>query len=270
MKKIIFFDIDGTLVDYFGGITEIRPRVKEAIREMQANGNYVFIATGRPYAFLSDSIRSFGFDGFVLANGAHVIIDNKTIYERPMDKEFVKALVGRLKSRNIQHILESEVYSYLDESYKEFSEFYDKVGVSKKYFKGQCDIDKINIYKIEILSDDKEGIKYSKECIKQYSEYDFFNSIADNYLEVYRRSSTKAQGILKALEFLNIPIENSYAFGDGENDIEMLSTVGMGIAMGNAREKVKESADKITETVHNDGVAVGIERYILDFEKYFE
>lgn len=270
MKKIIFFDIDGTLVDYFGGITEIRPRVKEAIREMQANGNYVFIATGRPYAFLSDSIRNFGFDGFVLANGAHVIIDNKTIYERPMDKDFVKVLVDRLKDRNIQHILESKVYSYLDESYKEFSEFYDKVGVSKKYFKGQCDIDKINIYKIEILSDNKEGIKYSKECINQYPEYDFFNSIADNYLEVYRRSSTKAQGILKALEFLNIPIENSYAFGDGENDIEMLSTVGMGIAMGNAREKVKESADKITETVHNDGVAVGIERYILDFEKYFE
>ena len=111
MKKIIFFDIDGTLVDYFGGITEIRPRVKEAIREMQANGKYVFIATGRPYAFLSDSIRNFGFDGFVLANGAHVIIDNKTIYERPMDKDFVKALVDRLKDRNIQHILESKVYS---------------------------------------------------------------------------------------------------------------------------------------------------------------
>ena len=65
------------------------------------------------------------------------------------------------------------------------------------------------------------------------------------------------------LEYLNIPIENSYAFGDGKNDIEMLSTVGCGIAMGNACEQVKNYAHKVTETVHNDGVAFGINKYII-------
>ena len=70
-------------------------------------------------------------------------------------------------------------------------------------------------------------------------------------------------GILKALEYLNIPVEDSYAFGDGTNDIEIIQTVGCGIVMGNATEKLKEYADQLTESVQNDGVAVGIEKYIL-------
>ena len=68
--------------------------------------------------------------------------------------------------------------------------------------------------------------------------------------------------ILKAIEFLDIKIENTYAFGDGKNDIEMLSTVGCGIAMGNASDEVKKYSHKITDTVQNDGVAKGIEEYI--------
>ena len=73
---------------------------------------------------------------------------------------------------------------------------------------------------------------------------------------------TKASGLLKTLEYLNIPIENSYAFGDGKNDIEMLLTVGCGIAMGNANDEVKNHSNKITDTVQNDGVAKGIEQYV--------
>ena len=61
---------------------------------------------------------------------------------------------------------------------------------------------------------------------------------------------------------LDIKIENTYAFGDGKNDIEMLSTVGCGIAMGNASDEVKKYSNKITDTVQNDGVAKGIEQYV--------
>lgn len=77
------------------------------------------------------------------------------------------------------------------------------------------------------------------------------------------KKNTKATGIIKALQHLNIPIENSYAFGDGKNDIEMLSTVGCGIAMGNASDEVKKYAHQVTETVHNDGVAFGIEKFVV-------
>ena len=62
---------------------------------------------------------------------------------------------------------------------------------------------------------------------------------------------------------LDIDINNSYAFGDGKNDIEMLSTVGCGIAMGNASDEVKSYAHQVTDSVLEDGVATGIEKYIL-------
>ncbi len=111
-----------------------------------------------------------------------------------------------------------------------------------------------------MLYDDKTGMDY---CLNLANEdYDYIHNIEEKSFELYSKSNTKATGILKVLDFLDIPIENSYAFGDGKNDIEMLSTVGCGIAMGNAEDYVKEHAKEVTDTVQNDGVALGIERFI--------
>ena len=83
--------------------------VKNAIKKVQENGDYVFISTGRPYALLDEKILNFGFDGFILANGAHVIINNETIYSEPIDKEFIKDIVNELENNNIEYVLQSEV-----------------------------------------------------------------------------------------------------------------------------------------------------------------
>ena len=93
MKKAIFLDIDGTLIDCMGGIKDITPNVKNAIKKVQEKGDYVFISTGRPFALLDEKILNFGFDGFILSNGAQVIINNETIYSEPIEKEFIKKLV---------------------------------------------------------------------------------------------------------------------------------------------------------------------------------
>lgn len=110
MRKAIFLDIDGTLIDCIGGIKDITPNVKNAIKNVQDKGDYVFISTGRPYALLDKNILNFGFDGFILANGAHVIINNKTIYSEPIEKEFIKNIVTELENNNIQYILQGELY----------------------------------------------------------------------------------------------------------------------------------------------------------------
>ena len=90
MKKAIFFDIDGTLINCLNDITDITPRVKESIKALQNAGNYIFIATGRPYAFISKKLLEFGFDGFVLTNGAQVIVGNEVIYKQQINKRFYK------------------------------------------------------------------------------------------------------------------------------------------------------------------------------------
>ena len=263
MKKAIFFDIDGTLLDCKGGITEITPRVKEAIRKLQANGDYVFIASGRPYAFLSQAILDFGFDGFILTNGAQVILNNKTIYKDPIDGEFIESIVKEFDRLNIQYILEGEHYSYMKERYKEFYDFYESLGISRRLIKGDYNLDDIDVYKIEMMCPNDEAVDFCLSLIESNPGLDYSHSMDRKSFELYAKKNTKASGILTALKYLDIPVENSYAFGDERNDIEMLSTVGMGIAMGNAKDEVKKYAKKVTDTVGNDGVAVGIEEYII-------
>ncbi|WP_234122494.1 HAD family hydrolase [Clostridium hydrogenum] len=261
MKKAVFFDIDGTLMDCLNGITDITPRVKKAIRTLQANGNYVFIATGRPYAFLSDGLRNFGFDGFVLTNGAYVQVKEKCIYKKAINKYYIKNLVDNFEKLHIQYILQGEKYSYIKDEYEKLHSFYDSYNISKKYLKGNYNLEDVNIYKIEMLCKDKDAVDY---CLSlEDDDYDYIYNEETSSFELYSRMNTKASGLLKVLDFFNIPLEYSYAFGDGKNDVEMLSTVGCGIAMGNASDFVKSRAKKVTDTVKNDGVALEIEEFIL-------
>jgi len=108
-----------------------------------------------------------------------------------------------------------------------------------------------------------ETVEKCLNIVQRNEDYDYVNSIALKSFELYSKKNTKATGIIKALEYLDIDINNSYAFGDGKNDIEMLETVGCGIAMGNACDSIKKYANEITTSIHDDGVATGIERFIL-------
>jgi len=261
MKKAVFFDVDGTLVDCLNGITDITPRVKKAIHELQAKGNYVFIATGRPYAFLNEALRNFGFDGFVLTNGAYVKVKDKCIYKESIKKELVKELAYNFEELNIEYILQGETYSYIKDEYKKLHSFYDSYSISKKYLEGNYNLEEVDIYKIEMLCNDKKSIDH---CLSLGNgNFDYVHNVEEGSFELYSKTNSKASGILKVLDCLDIPLENSYAFGDGKNDIEMLSTVSCGIAMGNANDYVKSYAKKVTDTIQNDGVALEIEKFIL-------
>ena len=93
--KAIFFDIDGTLIE--GTHPDYRymsEKVQNAIRKLQAEGNYVFIATGRSFAFLDEKIKNFGFDGYVLLNGAIIFFHDKIIYRAPLEKSFVEKIIS--------------------------------------------------------------------------------------------------------------------------------------------------------------------------------
>lgn len=263
MKKMVFFDIDGTLLDFHRGITTLQEEVKIGIKKLKSEGNYVFIATGRPYAFLNDELKNFGFDGFVLANGAVVMLEDKVIHSRPLEKEFVKTFVELLEENNIQYFFNGEVYSYIKESYKEFYECFKDMGISHKHMKKDYNLEEIDIFKIEIMCGNIENFEKCLRLLENYPEYDCFKTLGVMNLEIYHKENTKHTGILKALEALDIEIENSYAFGDGVNDVEMLSGVGCGIAMGNASDEVKKYAKFVTESVSENGVAKGIEKFIL-------
>lgn len=263
MKKAVFFDIDGTLLDFHGGIRKLQDEVKEAIERLKAQGHYVFIATGRPYAFLNEELKTFGFDGFVLANGAVVMLEDKVIHSRPLEKSFVKTFVELLDENSIQYFFNGKVYSYIKESYAEFYSSFKDMGISHEYMKNEYNLDEIDVFKIEVMCGDRENFDRCLVLLEKYPEYDCFKTLGVMNLEIYHKENTKQTGILKAIEALDVEIENSYAFGDGINDLEMLSGVGCGIAMGNASDEVKKYAKFVTESVSENGVAKGIDKFIL-------
>lgn len=268
MRKAVFFDIDGTLIGSHQGIKEMTNSVKEAVRTLQEQGHSVWVATGRPYAFLSKEIVEFGFDGFILANGAHIMEHGKTVYFDPMDHEFVTEFVELLEEHHAQYILEGEHFSYIKREFKECCDFYEQFGVMRKMLQPEYRLDDIRVLKLELLCPNTDVFKACLNLVENHPEYDNYHSMTYLLMEVYPKKNTKATGIHKVLERLNIPVECSYAFGDGKNDIEMLEAVGCGIAMGNAEDYVKQVADVVTSSVAEDGVAQGIRQFILSQESY--
>ncbi len=263
MKKAVFLDIDGTILNCNDGIISITPAVTEALNKLKAEGHYVFIATGRPFAFLGKDILNYGFSGFILNNGSNVIVHNRTIYKECMNKNFVRECIEMFEKNHIQYILEDEKYSYMQSKFEDYYKFYASIGISDEYIKSNYSLNDINILKIEMLCKNEHISSICYDFIKKNEDYDFDHSINKKFFELFPKRNTKASGILKVLKHLNISIENSYAFGDGKNDIEMLSTVGCGIAMGNSNNEVKKHAKYITKSVNDDGVAHGIYKYIL-------
>ncbi len=265
MSKAVFFDIDGTILDREHGITKITPKVAEAMRKLQAEGNKIFIATGRPVSFLYKELLDFGFDGFVTANGALVLAGGKVIFEKKLDMAGVKKICEIADAENIEYILQGYPNTYLKKNSLACETFCNKIGVDYSKFIRDFDMDEISVSKLECMSlrQDAENLDV---VYKKILSTPGFTGWADPFhyktMEIYSETVSKATGILEMLKYFDIPVENSFAFGDGLNDNEMIQTVGTGIVMGNAKDDLKKVGKYVVPSVHEDGVAVGIEKYI--------
>ena len=266
MSKAVFFDIDGTILDREHGISKITPRVESAMKKLKAAGNKIFIATGRPAAFIYGELLNFGFNGFVTSNGALVFAGGKVIFKSELDIEGVKKICAMAEAENINYILESYPNNYLPRNFTAAENFLKKIGVDYSKFIRDFDFDKISISKIECVTE-RTDAETLDAIYKKILSTPGFTGWADPFhyktTEIYSDKVSKATGILKMLEYFKIPVENSFAFGDGYNDIEMIQTVGTGIVMGTAKDELKKVGKYVVPGVHEDGVAFGIENYIL-------
>ncbi len=266
MSKAVFFDIDGTLIDVVKGITHISTKVRSALHELKKAGHKIFIASGRPYAFLDAEILDFGFDGFVLNNGAVVVIDGKVIFQEELDLSTVQKICEMCETEDVEYILESHPYVYLRPQFKTFENFYTVIDISLDLFVRDFKIEDVPTLKMEFITkrQDLEEVDRIYNKILQNPGLDgWCDPFHYKNLELYSTKNSKGSGIVHALKYCGIDLKDSFAFGDGLNDIEMLRTVGTGLAMGNAGDNVKKVATAVVPSVHEDGVAFGIEKYIL-------
>ncbi|MBS4177278.1 Cof-type HAD-IIB family hydrolase [Lederbergia citrea] len=250
MKKIVFFDIDGTLLD---DDKNLPVSTKEAIKTLQKNGIYTAIATGRAPFMVTKLLQELNMESYVSFNGQYVVFGNEVVYTNPLCSINLKKLAKEASIHN-HHLV------YMNESTLKSNVKYDhRIKESLESLKmvhpehDPMFYEKTEIYQTLLFA--KEG---EDEYLEAFEDDFTFIRWHEDALDVVPKGGSKAEGIKKLIARLGFNMKDVYAFGDGLNDIEMLKTVGTGVAMGNALEAVKMYADYVTTNVENDGIVNGL------------
>lgn len=259
MKKIAFFDIDGTLWDRKNFIPE---STIEAITRFREKGGLAFINSGRARSYITNpSLIAIGFDGFVCGCGTHVEMDGKILYEHLLKKEEIDFTTRIVRENQFRPIYEGPWHLYLDEADFPIGEAYgDKLrremGEGLLPIEG---IDNIVANKLSCAIDTPDPNK----CFMQLGHLYTFIVHTSTVVEMVPKGHSKATGIGKVCELLGVDIKDTYAFGDSENDLEMLRFAGNSIVMGNGTERAKNIADYVTSDLYNDGIYNAMRYYGL-------
>ncbi len=249
-KKIVFFDIDGTLWNWHNEIPESTIR---AIRNLRQNGHRAFLCSGRSRAYIQNpDLFAIGFDGVVSGCGTMIEYGGETIFYKKLDVDLVEHTVNTVRKYGMRPILEGREYLYMDE--REFAK--DNYGKKLKAEIGPRLLtiaDEWGRWEISKLSCATETADREK-CYEELK--DCFDFIIHDIpvTEFVPKGYHKGTGIAKVCEMLDTDIKDTIAFGDSANDIGMFRAAGIGVAMGNSSEDVKLEADYVTTPVMEDGI----------------
>lgn len=258
-RKILFFDIDGTILSH--RTYTISECTKQAIQKAQANGHLAFINTGRVISAIPKDIMELGFDGFVCGCGTYVSYQDRILLNHFIPEELTKRMVVDLRKLGIDAVLEGSDAVYYDEGATnpiiiEIQEYHDKNGFPT----GSWDDPAIMINKFCIWSSSEIA---NRTFMETYAAYFDFIDRKKNLYEIVPKGYSKASGIQFLINHLNIPFENTFAFGDGENDLPMLQYAKHTIAMGNAPQAIKDIVSYVTLDVDEGGIRHALEHFDL-------
>lgn len=250
MRKIVFFDIDGTLLNHEKTIPE---STKRAISKLKEQEVYVAIATGRA-PFMFEKIREeLEIESYVSFNGQYVVFEGEAIYKNPLDKRELSRLHHKAKSRKHPLVFLNERIMRADIPHHEMI---SEAMKSLKFFHPEMDDEfylNNDVYQSLIFSTENWQHEYTEE----FGSFTFIRWHQYS-MDVLPKGGSKAEGIKQLIQRLGFDLNDTYAFGDGLNDIEMLQTVGYGVAMGNSVEELKQHATFITKDVDKDGIEYGL------------
>ncbi len=254
--KIVFFDIDGTLLDHD---KKLPNSTRVAIKQLQENGVFVAIATGRA-PFMFESLRKeLDIDTFVSFNGQYVVFENEVVYRNPLKGTKVKELHEVAQEYNQTPIVfmnEATMKSSIANNKR-----VEEALASLKFPHPEVSIDfyeESDIYQALLFCTEEE----EKSFTNHDDEFRFIRWHKYS-TDVLPRGGSKAEGIKILMDRVGFQLDEVYAFGDGLNDIEMLQAVGHGVVMGNASQIVKQHGDYVTRDVGDEGIYYGLKQLKL-------
>lgn len=271
--KLIALDLDGTLMlpDHI----TVSQRNKEVLKKAHDSGVKITISTGRTLSVIYRVIEQIPFIDYVMYSDGAALYDvknKKVIYQKPIDFEITKEVIEYLNS--------SEVYYniYLDGkivTQKGRERFFKNSGLPKEFIEDYIRnttvyenlLDSIKRMGAELIvgffNNEKDYIN-AMSFIDDYKDRLYVTSAFQNEFEMTNIDATKGKTMDYICKLENIENKNVLAIGDSLNDLPMLEFAGVSVAMGNAQDEIKQSADFVTETNANDGVAVAVEKFVLN------
>jgi Cof subfamily protein (haloacid dehalogenase superfamily) len=251
--KIVFFDIDGTITNHEDG--SIPHSTIEAIKTLKNKGIRVVVATGRPLSMCKE-LQELGIETFITANGGYVKHIQEIIHKVPMDKSIIQEVMEFAKLENNGLSYYTEEFSMNGVADKEILTALKETLSLNEYPETNDLIHKEDVFLLCLFANDETVERY-KQKFPQLT----FRRWHPYVLNILQEDVSKSLAIMKTLNFFGIDKSEAIAFGDGENDIDMLELVGLGIAMGNGNEKLKNVADFVTKPSSKDGIDYALKKY---------
>lgn len=253
--KIIFFDIDGTLLPFNG--KEVPSSTIESLNKLREKGIKIIVATGKSLKQMLDtSVGRIPFDGYITLNGQLCYDENMHLFfGTPIRQEEMEVLSQTFNGKKIPFALISEFSRYInyvdDEVIRHNKETNSKVPSIDKYH-GE------KIYQITAYTSSR-----NVDILKNILDYCDVTYWAEGAIDIYSKGGGKMNAIKSWVSKLGFEQKNTMAFGDGANDASMLKYCNIGVAMGNAVEITKTNADYITDDVRNDGIKKALVHFDL-------
>lgn len=273
-RKLIFLDIDGTLTE--PGKNVPPPSAVDAVRQAREKGHKVVLCSGRNYGMLFPVLQ-FGFDGLVASAGGYIEYNGQVIYDCPMTPEQQARVLDVFKESGIYRTIGGRNHSYTDEGFKEFLAENTQSKANSELLRWRIQIeneldirpmseyDGEPIYGMAFMSRGAERLKKPMQVLQE--EFDF--CIQDEDIcgivngELSSKAFDKGHAVKRLCEFLEISKEDTIAFGDSMNDLEMLQAVGVGICMANGSPSLLKIADMVCPAVTEDGLYFAFEKLKL-------
>lgn len=265
MGKIIFIDVDGTLVDYDNHLPD---SARDAIRQARKNGHRVYISTGRSRAEVYDEIWEIGLDGMIGGNGSYVEDDGEVVMHQLITAEQCRHIVDWLHERGLEFYLESNNGLFASEHFEEVAEptiqeYSGRKGRSRDIT--VRDAFPEMIFGGELYRDDLNKVSFVLNSYQDHLDsIDEFPDLNPGtwggagetalFGDLGVKDITKAHAIEVLLKHLGADIKDTYAIGDAKVDIPMLEYCNIGIAMGSGGDEIKAMADYVTDAVADDGL----------------
>ncbi len=265
--KLVAIDIDGTLVDSHKVISA---RTVDTIKKVMDTGVKVTLSTGRPIMGVERFIRLFDLDMPVITYNGAAVVQSKTgevLFSRNLPEEDARKIWEMGLERDVTICIWSGNRLYGNKLDEKINEYKKLSGIEPVKVTDFEILLKQGIPKI-LWTDDKErSARWNEECSRvSFKETTRCTSNA-YFTEFFNANVSKSKALSFTAGLLGISMKDTIAIGDAMNDLPMIEDAGMGVAMGNAYDVVKEKADFITLTNDEDGVAYALEKLILQPEE---